>query len=152
MDPRAASDLTFLALVLWREARAEPREGKVAVAYSILNRVERPSWWGRSLLEVITRKWQYSSMTDPNDVQLTRWPTAYDPTWLSCLEVAASVLARTEPNPAPGADSYYAVSMPAPPRWATPETFVVQVGHHRFYNLDHDVEAPAGASPVKEHA
>ena len=146
MDPRAASDLTFLALVLWREARAEPHDGKAAVAYSILNRVERPSWWGRTLLEVVTKKWQYSSMTDPHDVQLTRWPTSYDPVWLECLEVATGVLSRILPNPAPGADSYYAVTMPAAPNWATPATFVAQVGHHRFHNLDHDVEA----NPKKE--
>ncbi len=142
MDPRAASDLVFLALVIWREARAEPHEGQVAVGFSILNRVERPSWWGRTLLEVVTKKWQYSSMTDPNDRQLTTWPMSYDPVWLSCLTAAAEVLGRLVPNPVPHADSYYAVSMPTPPKWATPDTFVAQIGNHRFYNLDRDVEAP----------
>jgi N-acetylmuramoyl-L-alanine amidase len=139
VDPRAASDLTFLALVVWREARAEPRAGKVAVGYSILNRVERPAWWGRTLLEVVTKKWQYSSMTDPGDVQLTKWPTSYDATWLECLAAASEVLARIAPNPAPGADSYYAVSIAAP-KWATADTLVAQVGNHRFHNLDRDVE------------
>jgi N-acetylmuramoyl-L-alanine amidase len=140
MDPRAASDLTFLALTVWREARAEVREGKLAVACSVLNRVERPTWWGHTLLEVVTKKWQYSSMTDPNDPQRTKWPTSYDRAWLECLEVAAAALGRYEPNPAPGADSYFAVSIPAP-KWATPATFVRQIGAHRFYNLDRDVEA-----------
>jgi N-acetylmuramoyl-L-alanine amidase len=145
MDPRAASDLTFLALTIWREARAEPLDGKIAVGFSILNRVERPSWWGRSLLEVVTKKWQYSSMTDPNDRQLTKWPTSNDPAWLECLEAAAGVLGRYVPNPVTGADSYYAVSIPAP-KWATPETFVRQIGAHRFHNLDRDVEARSAGS------
>lgn len=139
---RAASDLTFLALVVWREARAEPYLGKLAVAYSILNRVARPSWWGRTLLEVVTKKWQYSSMTDPNDRQLTTWPTSYDSVWTECLTAAQHALEASEPNPAIGADSYYAVSIKAP-NWATAETFVVQIGAHRFYNLDRDVEQPA---------
>src|SRR3990172_10413739 len=63
----------YLALAIWREARGEPQLGRTAVGYSILNRVARPSWWGRTVDEVITKKWQYSSLTDPRDKQLPRW-------------------------------------------------------------------------------
>ncbi len=138
------SDTVFLALTLWREARSEPHDGKVAVAWSILNRVRRPSWWGNDVMSVVTKKWQYSSLTDPNDKQLTRWPESKDASWWECVQIARDLVHGANlPNLAPGADSYYAVSMPVPPKWATPETFVAQVGGHRFYNLDHDVEAAA---------
>lgn len=139
MDPRAACDLTMLALTIWREGRAESYEGKVAIAYSILNRVERPTWWGHTLLEVVTKRWQYSSITDPRDPQLTKWPTSYDKVWLECLGVASGALSHILANPAPGADSYYATYIKAP-KWATDDKFVVQIGGHRFYDLDSDVE------------
>lgn len=134
------SDAVFLALTVWREARGEPYEGKVAVARSVLNRVSRPAWWGNDVLTVVTKKWQFSSLTDPNDRQLTTWPASQDARWWECVQIARDLIHGAHlPNPAPGADSYYAVSISAP-KWATPETFVAQVGNHRFYNLDRDVE------------
>lgn len=132
-------DVAFLALVLWREARGEPTEGKIAVAHSIMNRVKRPSWWGHSVMTVVTKKWQYSSMTDPKDAQLVRWPTDSDREWLDCLSIAYDVYMGSLDNPAPGADSYFADSIP-PPNWADPKKFVVKIGHHSFYDLDSDHE------------
>ena len=140
---RDAQDLVFLALVVWREARGESHECQVAVAHSILNRVQRPAWWGDSVLSVVTKKWQYSSMTDPRDVQLVKWPSPVDAAWPGCMEIARDVLAGATVNPVRGADGYYDVSIP-PPKWATPDTFVRQIGRIRFYNLDHDTEVTGG--------
>lgn len=138
----AMADVVMLALVVWREARGENGTAKLAVAQSVLNRVKRPSWWGDSVLSVVRKKWQYSSMTDPKDVQLTTWPNPTDYSWLECLQTAYDAIGGSVPNPAPGADSYFDISIP-PPKWATPDTFVTQIGRLRFYNLDRDVEAIA---------
>ncbi len=141
------ADVFFLALTVWREARGESYEGKLAVACSILNRVQRPSWWGDSVQSVVTKKWQYSSLTDPHDPQLTTWPAESDVRWQESMQIAVDVMNGQVGNPVPGADSYFAVSIPAP-KWATEDRFVRQIGAHRFYNLDHDVEAdqaPEGA-------
>ena len=132
-------DVSFLALVVWREARGEPDEGQIAVACSIMNRVLRPSWWGDSVLAVVFKKWQYSSMTDPKDAQLTKWPDPKDPRWQRCLEIAYNVYMKQGPDPAPGADSYYADSIPAP-AWADPKKFVCKIGAHNFFDLDSDHE------------
>lgn len=132
------SDKVFLALVVWREARGETVLGQTAVAYSVLNRVYRPCWWGKSVMEVIFKKWQYSSMTDPKDPQLTSWPKD-DFVWERCLGVAGSVLTGAMDNPAPGADSYWDSSIMAP-KWATPETFIRKIGRLSFHNVDHDLE------------
>jgi spore germination cell wall hydrolase CwlJ-like protein len=133
------ADVFFLALTAWREARGESYEGQLAVAYSILNRVQRPSWWGDSVQSVVTKKWQYSSLTDPKDAQLAAWPREDDVRWRECMQIALDVVNGDVGNPVPGADSYYAVSIPAP-KWATQDRFVRQIGNHRFYNLDRDVE------------
>jgi spore germination cell wall hydrolase CwlJ-like protein len=136
-------DTYLLALVCWREARGEPADGQVALCYSIMNRVRNPSWWGDSVASVVWKKWQYSSMTDPNDPQHRPEPRPDDPRgwaqWLQCLDIAIQVYNKEVHNPAPGADSYFADSIP-PPKWADPKKLVVKIGHHSFYDLGADHE------------
>lgn len=139
LEQRRVTDAFYLAFVLWREARAEPREGKIAVVHSILNRVTRPKWWGNDVPSVCIKPWQYSSMTDPKDPQLTRYPN--DAAWWECLQITLDVLNGKLPNPVPTADSYYAISMDKagnPPAWAKAPSvrFVRQVGNHKFYDTD----------------
>ncbi len=137
---------SLLSLVVWREARGASVAAKVAVAHSVLNRVDRPSWWGRTLSQVIGKKWQYSSITAPNDPQLGKFPEPEDPSFLESLAVARAALAGTELNPFPGADSYYDSSIAAP-KWVGIARFCGEIkSPHgnalRFYDVDHDYEAP----------
>lgn len=141
---KTVCDVFYLGLVVWREARGASTLAQVAVAHSVLNRVARPSWWGKTIDEVVTKKWQYSSLAAPGDPQLILWPKLSDASWLACLGVAYDVLYHDEPNPFPGADSYYDSSIPAP-KWATPETFKGEVKSPRgnalrFHDVDHDYE------------
>jgi cell wall hydrolase len=114
------------------------------VAYSILARVAHRSWWGRTILQVIGKRWQYSSMTAPDDPNLTKWPDDDDASWQESLLAANAAYNAIRANPAPEADSYFDVSIAAP-AWAKPEMFVNQIGHIRFYNVGRDLEAEAGA-------
>jgi spore germination cell wall hydrolase CwlJ-like protein len=132
------NDIFYLALVTWREARGEGTECMTAVAFSIMNRVKSPKWWGRDITTVVTKKWQYSSMTDPRDRQLTTWP-GMDPWWEKALTIAADVYDENVINPVPGADSYFDISIPNP-NWAPDDKFVKQIGRIKFYNLDSDIE------------
>lgn len=132
-------DTVFLALVVWREARGESDECKSAVAFSILNRVQRPSWWGKTTQEVLFKKWQYSSITDPHDPQLTKWPVNNDESWERCFRVSTDAISDNVLNPVIGADSYFDISIPNP-KWATDDKFVKQIGRIKFYNLDMDIE------------
>ena len=134
------SDIVLCALVVWREARNQTLQCQAAVAHSILNRVHKPSWWGNDVTSVVFRKWQYSSVTDPKDRQLTTWPRTKEKSWMDCLKVVFDVMNGDLPNPVPGADSYYDTSI-SPPYWATPATFVKQIGKIRFHNLDADYES-----------
>ncbi len=132
------AEITFMALTIWREARGESTVGKAGVAHSIMNRVKHPKWWGKTVQEVLFKKWQYSSLTDPNDPQLTAWPKP-DPLWRECLTVAHDVYYGLMENPVPFADSYFDISIPNP-KWATPDMFVRQIGRLKFYNVDGDYE------------
>jgi len=131
--------VTFMALAIWREARGEPYMGKVAVACSIMNRVHKPSWWGKDIMSVLFKKWQYSSLTDPKDRQLTTWPSMFDGTWSECLEIALDAYEELLTHPMPNADSYHDISIPDP-KWAIKQMFVGQIGRLKFYNVDLDYE------------
>lgn len=129
----------FFALVLWREARGEDHQTKVAVACSIRDRVRHPKWWGTTYYSVLKKKWQYSSVTDPKDRQLTAWPEETDAVFEECLRIAGDVMDDKLPHPLKGADSYYDLSIP-PPAWATEEKKVGQLGRLIFYNIDGETE------------
>lgn len=144
IDVQLAVAIVFLALTAWRESSGEPSLAKAAVICSILNRVDRPKWWGRSVLSVVVKKWQYSAMTAPGDPNLVRWPADNDPSWKECLALAQQAIEGHLPNPVPGADSYYDVSIEAPD-WTAGARFVRQIARIRFYDVDHDYEAAAGA-------
>lgn len=130
----------LLALVIWREARGEGKQCMTAVAFSIRNRVQRPAWWGKSYIQVITKKWQYSSMAAPGDPQLITYPQDNDPEFDAALQIADDVITGRVKNPVPGADSFYDDSIPAP-KWATLDTFVKKIGRIIFHNLDKDNES-----------
>lgn len=126
----------MLAFVAWREARGESTDGVIAVMYTVKERADNlKAWEGTDIVSAITAKWQYSSITDPNDPQLTKFPQESDSYFPQFMDLAAAVLTESIPNPVPGADSYYAVSMPHPPNWATAERFLKQIGGHRFYKV-----------------
>lgn len=139
-------EITLLALTLWREARGEPYEAKIAVAHTVKNRLDHPGWWGNDWISVLTKKWQYSSLTDPNDKQLTTWPKADDNTFEECLTIAERVITGMHNSPLKGIDSYYDDSLQgdARPKWAKehPERFVGKIGKLNFFNMDADIEDP----------
>lgn len=135
-----SADLTFLALTVWREARGESYDCKLAVAYSILQRVKLRRWYGDTITEVIFKKWQYSSMTAPRDPNLVDWPKSDDQSWIDSLGAAQQAVQEKGLNPAPGADSYFSANI-APPDWALPADFILQIDHIRFYDLNRDYES-----------
>lgn len=144
--PWTMYEIVLLALTLWREARGESYEAKIAVAHTVKNRLSHPGWWGSDWVSVLTKKWQYSSLTDPNDRQLTAWPKADDASFEECLAIAERVVTGLYNSPLKGIDSYYDDSLQGDlrPKWAKehPERFVGKIGRLNFYNMDCDVEDP----------
>ena len=141
MSPDASywSNVVFLGLTVWREARGESYTCKLAVAFSIIERVHHPKFWGNDVMSVCFKRFQYSSMTNAGDPNLVAWPQAADMAWDDSVQAATAAISGTPTNPAPGADSYFDDSI-APPNWAKPSMFVIQIGHILFYNLDRDFE------------
>lgn len=115
------------------EASGEGEDGELAVAFVLVNRV-KTGRWGDNFASVVLAPRQFScwNTDDPNRFRLARMSNDHPD-----LQAAAAALNKAlggSPDPTLGATHYYAVSMPAPPGWATTAHFLIQIGKHRFYN------------------
>lgn len=134
MIPQPYSDITdqdLLALCIYREARGEGLLGKRGVAWTVLNRVKRPSWWGTTIREVILHKWQFSSFNedDPNsDV----WPRDTDPVWVDCVDEAGTAISGESQDPTSGAVYYFSPPLTIPPHaWGNVQV-LIKIGNLTF--------------------
>ena len=127
-------DLWVVAQTIWGEARGEPFDGKVGVAWVLLNRQTlHLRWKDRTLAAICHAPSQFSCWlpTDPNARKVAQITLA-DPAFVDCMEVALSVLGGRRPSPVDGATHYYADTIPAP-AWAHGHTPVAHIGHHLFF-------------------
>lgn len=134
-DFASDSDEVLLARLLYGEARGASREVKYAIANVVLNRAERPCWWGSSVREVILAPRQFScfNLDDVNRRKLLD-PLRYDrqEVWQECRDVAREALSQRH-DMTHGATHYFDSSI-AIPRWAR--------------NLQPSLELPAGNGRV----
>lgn len=131
-DELDAADL--LALLVFREARGEPDTGKLAVAYSPINRVSRPGWWGKTIHEAILKPFQYSSFNedDPNNI----WPVKEEDqeSWKACQKAAQDAIGGVM-DPSDGATHFHPDYVEFPKGWGDPSKFerTLFFGKHYFY-------------------
>jgi spore germination cell wall hydrolase CwlJ-like protein len=128
-------DLDAVARTLWGESRGETKEGKIAVAWVIKNRVLSPkTWWGKDYASVCRAKYQFScwNVNDPNFAFLSGSRVIPKSEYQECEDAALLVLAHYQPDITLGATHYYAKSIAAP-AWTKDATRTVQIGSHIFY-------------------
>ena len=137
-DRFQAYELILLAVLVWREARNQSALGKLAVAWSVRNRVFKSgkTWYGDDWEEVVLKRWQYTSFekSDPNATMLPGDPMK-DIAWADSLQVAETAYFGLDTDPTGGATHYYNPAVVAKPAWVSaPDTmFKVAIGDHRFY-------------------
>lgn len=127
------SDQMILARAIFGEARSNsvPDKARVAVGWSIRNRVE-DSRWADNYPDVITQKDQYSAFNESDGnrpyVENPLWKNNEidKVAWYNCYDTAGKVISGKVKDPTNGANHYYDNSISAP-YWATPETLVLTV-------------------------
>ena len=122
-DLGRAYETVMLALVMWREARGEGRDGMRAVGHVVRNR--HKAGWG-SVVDCITKKNQFTSMSVPGDGQLTRWPKTGE--FLNTLHDANRILDGSDGDLTKGA-LYYANLEIATSGWFFEHIVGDPVGH-----------------------
>jgi N-acetylmuramoyl-L-alanine amidase len=133
--PYDSHDEDAMGRTIWGEARGEPSEGQVAVAWVILNRASRHQFaqyqHGRTgaVAKVCYQPLQFSCWNegDPNREKALTLP-AEGPQF----KIAKDVLAGAIPDPTNGADHYYVTNMKNPPYWASMFKVTAVIGAHTF--------------------
>lgn len=134
------SDVMILSRAIFGEARnlQSPDKLRVAVGWTIKNRVNNPSWWGNSYHSAITKPRQYSAFNqgDPNrkyvESPLHKGNETDRKSWQNCYKIAEQVITGEIEDPTSGATHYYDQSI-SPPDWASPGNFVIKISTVFFH-------------------
>lgn len=130
-------DLDATVRTIYGEARGEPIEGKIAVAWVIRNRADHGGWWGATPQDVCHKAFQFScwNKNDPNSAKLLLLSDE-DPAYLAIRKIAQAVLDKTIPDPTHGATHYKVHGTKASWDAAVKDQTPLIIGHHEFFKLD----------------
>lgn len=148
---KALADWQLMGLCIEREASGEPREGRIAVATVILERVDHRNWDGKTIQEVILKPWQFSwtmeqcgkSYYEEAVYIAGNWVEAYanDEALQECCKVATGMLQGTVPRDPDLASAHCCQYMNPKTAEKGQEAkllkagmkIVKEIGRHRFY-------------------
>lgn len=119
-----AKSVECMAKVVLHEAANQPREGKIAVAQTLVNRL-KAGRFGDSICEVVNQKGQYFRIASFH-------PRKDSDGWQEAVEVAHDVLAGETQPVAPGA-MYFRASYARTNAFFRTRERVATVGAHVFY-------------------
>ena len=132
-------DTRLLARLLYGEARGEPWEGKIAVAWTVVNRMRAPGRWSYSVRGVALQRLQYSCFNESSATyEVLENPDNHNPKpWGECLRASSAVLSGHEEDPTDGACHYVSRALwssERAPKWAydTKEKQRSIIGGHVF--------------------
>lgn len=133
------ADLDVLARTIYGEARNQPFEGQLAVAWVIRNRTARALRFGATIAEVCLKPLQFSCW-NRNDPNFAKVVTVHEPDLALTKAGAAARMVLTElsGDPTFGADHYFTTNPPPgetkwPPEWAAGMKRTAIIGDHVFY-------------------
>ena len=135
-----AEDRDYMIRTIVFEAADEPDEGKIAVAYVILNRI-KSGGWGDSIKDVVTSPWQFEPWMTKREAMEKLSPD--DPSYRNAAQIANAVLAGQVPDPTAGAMYFLNPTVVRErrggslPSWAQGEG--QPIGRHTFYRPDEGV-------------
>lgn len=123
-------EIYFLALTVKQEAEGESSEGKLAVAYTIMNR-------GGSVIDTCLRAYQFSCWNTESPTRM-RIDDIPDSVWRACYRAACSAYFGLQPDPTNGATHYLNEELTQVsrggtlPKWFYEMEVTVKIGLHTF--------------------
>lgn len=136
-------DILAATQTILGEARAEPWIGQVAVAYVLLNRLQRPQYFKcQSIFEVCHKPLQFSMWNNSEDknLEIVMAIPMSDKRFLTAMAAFLVAASLQLPDPTYGADHYHTIEKPGyaktwPPVWAEEIKKTIDINAHRFYRL-----------------
>ncbi len=131
--------LTLLALTIWGEARSEPDDGKLAVAWACMNRAALS---GKPVGAEVLKKLQFSfwNSDDPSRPTIASID-ASGAIWVSCYKAACAAYFSLLTDPTNGATHYLneavtkALRGGSLPDWFDEAKVTKRIGRHTFLRL-----------------
>jgi len=120
-------DIECLALTIYFEARGEPQEGKIAVAFVVLNRVKSKKF-PSSICDVVFDRCQFSWTCD----KISNIPKNKH-AWNKSKQLATDILAHKYKDNTKGAQFFHKKTIT--PKWAKSLTLTTVIDNHKFYKL-----------------
>lgn len=104
-----------------------------AVACVVLNRLRHQTYWGKNIVDVCRKPYQFScwNAKDRNRAALARLD-AGSPELAEALDIARRAIGNALSDPTGNATHYHARSVT--PRWARGRAPSAVIGRHCFYN------------------
>lgn len=147
-DPKWTGDFNddteemLFARAIYGEAGGENKEAKIAVAWTIRNRVEdSQNRWGKSYHKVILQPFQYEPF---NDKESKIFKKITNPSldnkgelqaWRDSFEIAGKVIYGKVADNTKDANHFYVPSDQPKQTWVDEKKFTIQIGTTRFYKL-----------------
>jgi spore germination cell wall hydrolase CwlJ-like protein len=144
MPKMDAAQEKCLATTIYGEARSEPEQGQVAVAYTLLNRAKN-----KTICDVALARKQYSVFNNNPTLRaiatsLHLLPeqknTIDQKSWEMAVRVSRIVMYGLTPDPTNGATHYIAdkvmkVKGYKYPKWSKEYKVVATISNHKFYKI-----------------
>lgn len=133
------SEQTILARAIFGEARSLPEKGKIAVGWSIKNRV-LDLRWGDTYHKVILQPHQYSAFSEEDNnfiyVKNPLLSKIQAQAWHECYVIAGEIMNGNVNDPTDGANHYFSDYID-PPYWTKQKNaeFKIKIGNTLFYDL-----------------
>lgn len=128
MSAQEIAEISCIAHAVYHEARGESMKGQLAVAYVVMNR-RSPDGRRNDACDVVYAPDQFT------DIRKT---VVYLSTqeWRNAVAMAEVAYWHSSPDPTKGARFFYAPKKVHNPRWAQKQIASLEIGNHKFFNLD----------------
>lgn len=117
-------ELELLARVVAAEARGESLPGQRAIAWTVVNRLEEPETYGRTVTRVLLRPYQYAKPLAVGDAH---------PAYLRAMLASVQVLLGEVADDSHGATHFCRCDLRPLPAWARQFELRTRISGHCFY-------------------
>lgn len=128
------SQAQWAVATIYMEAAGEPAEGKLAVAYAILNRAAAER---KTVSDVVLQPWHFSAWNTDSPTRL-RLDTVDERAWAECAAAFAAAAVDRVPDPTRGATHYLNEDVTRKirggtlPAWFDEAKVTARIGRHTF--------------------
>lgn len=127
-----AFDRAIASMTVYMEGSGEPKEGQIAIAHVLLNRLKNPNRYGHSLAEVCLKALQFScwNTLDPNRLRVAR---ATEAQLAPFIAIVNDAIDGDTTDPTGGATHYVALSLQDKPSWTKQVAPTATIGGQEFF-------------------